>query len=118
MSDTLDRAKAGQCHAADTCVFDDACPFIVGCRAVAIPGLAIARGEQLSDAVSELLPPGYRFSYELTPILSACGKEIRYVTPLGSRDSEPCALPPDHEGDCDSPNLFLRPADAPKVWLP
>jgi hypothetical protein len=48
---------------------------------------------------------------------ATCGREIRYVTPFGERCTEPCDLAPDHEGDCDSSNLFLRPADAPKVWL-
>jgi hypothetical protein len=31
LGDTLDQAKASRCHAADTCVFDDACPFIIDC---------------------------------------------------------------------------------------
>lgn len=44
-----------------------------------------------------------------------CGREIRYVTPLGNPGSVPCDLTPDHGGECDSSQLLLRPADAPKL---
>jgi hypothetical protein len=50
----------------------------------------------------------------------ACGKPIPFLTPGGNLGSERCDLLPGHEGDCDSPNLFLRPADALKIvpgWL-
>ena len=30
--DTLAQAKASGCHRADTCILDDACPFIGTCR--------------------------------------------------------------------------------------
>ena len=44
-----------------------------------------------------------------------CGREIRFITPLGNPGSEPCDLAPDHEGECDSSQLFLRPGDALKL---
>jgi hypothetical protein len=42
----------------------------------------------------------------------ACGTLIHFVSPGGSSGSVPCDLPPGHEGDCDSSQLLVRPADA------
>lgn len=46
-----------------------------------------------------------------------CGREIRYITPLGDPRSEPCDLTRGHDSDCDSSQLLLRPANTPKIPL-
>jgi hypothetical protein len=48
---------------------------------------------------------------------AVCGRDIQYVTPAGAHGSVPCDLDPGHAGSCDSPQLLVRPAHAPLIWL-
>lgn len=53
MSDALDQAKASRCHAADTCVLDDACPFAINC--LTATDLDAEFEVQADRAISEIL---------------------------------------------------------------
>ncbi len=43
--------------------------------------------------------------------MGECGEPVRYITPAGTGGEVPCDLAPQHDGEHDSGELFLRPSE-------
>lgn len=68
--DLLDQAKASGCYAADTCVWDDACPFVSTCTQHAQLRLKVG-------ALPAHTPSGWGWWYEVHDMSRPVGQLIR-----------------------------------------